>query len=384
MTLTTTRSPEAILDDVRAFAATEIAPRAREFDVSGELPRPFIDQLAAQGYLAASFPEQYGGLGLNPVEYGLFTEAIGKACSNVRALITVQTSLIGESLLRYGTPEQKQTWLPRIARGEKLGAFALSEPNVGSNAKGVETVYRKEGSLFVLNGRKRWISFAGIADFFLVMAREESSDRVSAFLIERGWGGVKTTPMQGLLANRASHVAEIDLHNVLVPEENLLGSVGGGFIYVTSTALDHGRYSIAWGSLAIAEAALEAMVTYSRTRSQFGEKLHQFQLIKGIIGDAITQIHAARALCLRAGELRAQNHPDAVIETSMAKYFASKIAMEIATQAVQVHGGNGITNEYPVERLFREAKVMEIIEGTSQLQQGVIADFGLHRYYVKP
>lgn len=372
--------PNPIVQEARLFAERELRPRATEIDRKEELPRDIIVQMAKRGYLSATFPEEYGGLELDPVSYGFFTEEIGKACCNTRALITVQTSLIGGSLLRWGTKEQKEKWLPAIASAEKLGAFALTEPLVGSNAKAVQLSYRKSGAKYILNGRKKWISFSGIADFFIVIASCEGS--VSAFLVDRESEGITVSPMSGLLANRASHIAEIQFDQVEIPCENLLGIEGGGFTYVVTTALDHGRYSIAWAGIGIAAEALEAMVHYSRNRTQFDKKICEHQLIQAMIADAVTELHAARALAVRAGELRGAKSADALMETTIAKYFASKVAMKVATDAVQTHGGNGCYNEYPVERLFREAKVLEIIEGTSQLQQEMIAGYGLRKYYL--
>ena len=254
----------------------------------------------------------------------------------------------------------------------------MSEPDIGSDASGVRTTYQPNGNGFVLTGQKKWISFGDIADIFLVLATCNGEKTV--FLVERDFDGVKTSPIKGLLGRRASHVAEIELNDVFVPEENVIGKPGAGFTYVIGTALDHGRYSIAWSGVAVAQEALEAMVTYSRKRRQFDKRICEFQLVQGIIGDAVTKTHAARALCIRAGELRKQGSSDAIVETSIAKYFASKVAMEVAVDAVQVHGGNGCSNCYPVERLFREAKVLEIIEGTSQIQQQMIAKYGLRQY----
>jgi alkylation response protein AidB-like acyl-CoA dehydrogenase len=198
--------------------------------------------------------------------------------------------------------------------------------------------------------------------------------------VERQFDGVRTLPMRGLLARRASHLAEIELDNVYVPGANVVGQPGGGFSYVVGTALDHGRYSIAWSGVAIAQEALDALVTYARKRKQFDQRICEFQLVQGIIADAVTKTHAARALCIRAGELRKRGDTNAVAETTIAKYFTSRIALEVAADAVQVHGGNGCSGYYPVERLFREAKVLEIIEGTSQIQQQLIARYGLRRY----
>ena len=379
--MTHTEYQQSIVSDVREFTDSRIRPFATEFELNERLPKELIRDMASKGYLAASFPAKYGGLGLDPVHYGLFTEQVGKGCCSTRGLITVHTSLVGESILRWGSEQQKEKWLPAMASGKKIAAFALSEPEVGTNAAGVQTKYHKNGKGYILNGIKKWITCGDIADIFMVIATNDT--HISAFLVERQFAGVSTKPLKGLLASKASHVAEITLDNVEVPETHLVGIEGGGYTYIVNTALDHGRYSIAWAGVAIAQEAVDAMVKYARNRSQFGKKLHHFQLIQAMIGDAVTKVHAARALCMKAGELRRTNHEDAMIETSIAKYFSSKIAMDITIDAVQLHGGNGCCNEYPVERLFREAKILEIIEGTSQVQQEIIAKYALSRYYKK-
>ncbi|UCH96568.1 MAG: acyl-CoA dehydrogenase family protein [Candidatus Aminicenantes bacterium] len=368
-----------IVEEAKAFADKEIRPFAAQFEENEAIPRELIDKMAGKGFLAPCFPKEYGGLGLDPVYYGLFTEEIGKACASTRAILTVHTSLVGETLLRWGTDEQKKKWLPKMSSGEKIGCFGLTEPNVGTDAKSVQTSCKKQGSKYIINGTKKWITLGDIADFFLIITTGEKG--VSAFLLERDMEGVKTTPIKGLLAGRAAHIALIELENVEVPPENLLAKEGSGFTYIVNTALDCGRYSIAWGGLGLCQEALEAMVSYSRKRKQFGKKLYNFQLVQGIIGDAVTKVHAGRALCLRAGELRKKGDANAVMETTIAKYYTSKIAMEITTDAVQIHGGNGCYNRFPVERLFREAKILEIIEGTSQVQQEIIANYGLRQYF---
>jgi len=210
-----------------------------------------------------------------------------------------------------------------------------------------------------------------------------SGENISVFIVEKKLEGVKTKRMENLLAARATHVSEVRLEEVSVPRNCLLGREGSGFPYVVGTALDHGRYSVAWGAVGVAQAALEAMVGYARRRSQFGKKIYDFQLVRGLIAGAVTRTHAARALCLRAGEMRTRGDADASLETAMAKYFASEAALETASDAVQVHGGNGCSGDYPVERLFREAKVLAIVEGTSQIQQEIIARFGLRKYFAK-
>ncbi|PJH91985.1 acyl-CoA dehydrogenase family protein [Bacillus sp. SN1] len=369
-----------IIQDFRGYCDGKIRPFAGEFDEKECIPAELIKELGSKSYFAAGIPEVYHGLGLNPVEYGLFTEQAGKACCNIRTLLTVN-SLVGESLLRYGTERQKEEWLVPIGKGEKIGAFALSEPNIGSDANHIETSYTKNGSCYVINGRKKWISFGAIADFFLVIARD--GEVVTAFIVDSRQSGVTVKKMEGMMANRASYLAEIEFDSVEVSDDQILGPIGGGFNYIVNLALDHGRYSVAWAGLAIAQEAVDSLVTYSRKRSQFGEKLYKHQMIKGMIGDAVTQLHAARALCMKAGEMRMKQDPEAVTETSIAKYFTSKVAVEITNSNVQIHGGSGFSRDHSAARLYREAKVLEIIEGTSQIQQQVIANYGLRRYFVK-
>lgn len=373
------RRQQAIVDEAAEFAAEEVRPFAGEFETKAAIPRELFKKMAAKGYLTAPLPREYGGLGLDPLYYGLFTEAIGKACASTRAILTVHSSLVAETMLRWATDEQKQKWLPMLSSGEKIGCFGLTEPDVGTDAKSVQTSCVKKGNAYIINGSKKWITLSGIADFIVVITRGEKGN--SAFIVDTASEGVTISPIQGLLAGRAAYISQIDFKDVEVPAENLLGKEGSGFTYIVNTALDNGRYSIAWGGLALAQEALDAMVAYARKRKQFGQKLHTFQLIQGIIGDAVTKTHAGRALCRRAGEMRKGKHPNAVIESTIAKYYTSRIAMEITTDAVQVHGGNGCYNQYPVERLFREAKILEIIEGTSQVQQEIISNWGLRQYY---
>ncbi|MCK4258421.1 MAG: acyl-CoA dehydrogenase family protein [Halanaerobiales bacterium] len=311
MNISLTTEQKEIIQSVRVFTDVEIRPFATEFEENQGLPRKLIEKLAAKGYLGATFPKKYGGLELDPITDGLLTEEIGKGCCNTRGLLTVHDSLVGESILKWGTEEQKN----------------------------------------------KWISFGDIADIFLVIASDEG--KVTAFIVERE-RGVVTRPIKGLLGGRASHIAEVEFNDIIVPEENVLGNVGTGFAYIVSTALDHGRYSIAWAGVAIAQAALEAMLSYSRERSQFGQKLRTFQLIQEFIGDAVTKIHAALALCLHAGKLRKSGDPDAIIETSLAKYFTSKVAMEVAIDAVQVQqqmiAGYGIKKYYPLKERGKHKK----------------------------
>ncbi|OFX86557.1 MAG: acyl-CoA dehydrogenase [Bacteroidetes bacterium GWF2_33_16] len=368
-----------IIEEVKLFAEKEIRPYASNFETTEALPRALIVKMAEKGFLSAPFPKEYGGMGLNPIIYGLLTEEIGKACCSTRALLTVHTSLVGETILSRGSDEQKKFWLPLMASGDKIGAFALTEPDVGTDAKSVKTNYVRVGDTFVINGNKKWITFGGIADFFIVIA--SNNDEITAFIVDRNLEGVQTKRINGLIGSRAAFVAEVEFKDVHVSENCILGQIGNGYSYIVNSALDFGRHSIAWAGLAIAQESLDSMVSYARQRKQFGKAIYTYQLIQGIIGDAVTNIHAARSLCLSASKMRMEKHEDSIIETSIAKYFTSKIANKIASDAVQVHGGNGCSNNYPVERLFREAKILEIIEGTSQIQQEIISKFGLRRYF---
>jgi alkylation response protein AidB-like acyl-CoA dehydrogenase len=380
MIMETTTHQQVIIEEAREFADREIRPFASVFEENEGIPGKLIGKMAARGYLAASFPKEYGGLGLDPLHYGLFTEVIGKACASTRAVLTVHTSLVGETILRWGTAEQKKRWLPDMANGNIIAAFALSEPGTGADAGSVKTSYAKDGDHFIINGNKKWITLSGIAGLFLVIAASNST--ITAFMVNRNSPGITTYPIKGLLAGRAAYISEIEFKNVRVPKENMLGKEGTGFSFIVNTALDAGRYSIAWGGLGIAQEALEAMVTYARKRKQFGKKIHTFQLIQGMIADAVATIAAGRALCIHAGRLRTEKHNDAIVETTIAKYYTSKMANHVTADAVQVHGGNGCYSKYPVERLFREAKILEIIEGTSQVLQEVIAEYGLQKFYI--
>lgn len=370
-----------VIEEARQFVDEHIRPFAAEFEQQAEFPTVLIRQMGKRGYLSASFPEEYGGLGMNALHYGHLVEEMGKGALSAAMLLTVTSGLVGETLLRWGTDYQKEHFVRPISDGSQIASFALSEPAVGSSAKDIETSYEKRGDSYILNGRKKWISFGSIADFFVVIAAEQSTRAISAFMVERNQVGVSTNHITGLLSCDASHIANIELEQVEVPAEHLLGKEGMGFTSIVNSALDYGRYHVAWMGVALAQEALEMMVTYARKRSQFGQKIYNFQLIKGMIGDAVTQVEAARSLCKEAGQLRADKHPDAAMKSTIAKYFASQAANRVAADAVQVFGANGFQKRFCVERLYREAKVLEIIEGSSQIQQQIIASHGLNKHY---
>jgi alkylation response protein AidB-like acyl-CoA dehydrogenase len=368
-----------LIKTARHFAENVLAHSALETDKAEGLSKELVNEMGALGLLGAILPEAFGGSGVDAVAYGEITRHIGKACSAARTLMTVHTSLVGETLVRFGTPQQKDYWLTEIAKGSKIACFALSEPNVGSDAKHIQTQYEKtDNNSYIINGQKKWISFAGIADVFLVFAN--CNGESSAFVVERDMPGVHIERLTGLLAGRGTHLAEITLTNVEVPRVNLVGRESAGFSFIANTALFYGRYSIAWAGLSLIEAALEAMVNYANQREQGGCLLSQHQLIQSLIADATVAFYASDALCKKIANARIENHPHVIEETNITKLYTSQQAMKVCTDAVQLFGANGFSENYPVERLFREAKVLEIIEGSTQIQKQLISNFSIARF----
>ena len=361
----------------RAFAAAEIAPHAGSWDRDEALPPAIVRRLAEQGFLGTIVPRELGGPGLDMITYGILTEELGRGCSSVRSLLTVH-DMVCQAIMRWGSRAQKEGYLPRLVRGEILGAFALSEPNAGSDAKGIETVAVSEGDGYVITGRKKWITFAQIAHLFLVITQCEG--KPTAFLVERDTPGLTIEPIRGLLGTRASMLAEMSFAGCRVPAGNIVGRIGFGVSHIVAAALEQGRYSVACGSVGIAQAALDASLEYSRQRKQFGSPIFDHQLIRAMLTEMLVQVRAARLLCYRAGWLRESADPGAFAETMAAKYYASRVAAQVATDAVQIHGANGCSESFPVERYFRDAKVMEIIEGSTQIQQMVMPRFELQEF----
>jgi hypothetical protein len=357
----------------RKFVDEAVIPYAAENDRQERMPVEDIHRIARLGYLGAVLPEAVGGAGMDMISFGLLNEELGRGCSSLRSLLTVH-SMAAVAIQRWGSKVQKEEWLPRLAGGEKIGAFALTEPNVGSDAKNIETAARTEGDEYVLNGEKRWITFGQMADLFLVFAKCEGQP--AALLVERETPGLSIRPVSGMLGVRASMLAELCLRDCRIPKGNLVGRLGFGLSHVAAAALDCGRYSVAWGTVGIAQACLEASLRYTNRRKQFGNYLKEHQLVRQMISEMITNVEAARLLCYQAGYLKDKGDPAAIIQTSMAKYFASRTASKASIDAVQLHGANGCSSSYPVERYLRDARIMEIIEGSTQIQQLTIADYG--------
>ncbi|MBF0468716.1 MAG: acyl-CoA dehydrogenase family protein [Desulfamplus sp.] len=314
---------------------------------------------------------------MDALTWGLLCEEVGHASGSLVSLLTVHSMVI-QAIVKWGTQEQRNHWLPRLASGEVIGGFGLTEVKIGSDARNAQTTATLDGDSYILNGQKKWISFGQVADLFLILAQVEG--KATAFLVEREREGFSTEPIKGMLGFRSAMLAGLDMDNCRIPARNMVGKTGFGFSHVAGTALDQGRYCIAWGCLGLAQGCLDASLEYSSERKQFGVPLKEHQLIQELIADMITQTQAARMLCYNAAFLKENKDPSLIMETSMAKYFASRTALKVASDAVQIHGANGCSDTYPVERHFRDAKIMEIIEGSNQMQQIIISRYGYQRY----
>ncbi len=366
MKLELTSEQRSARAELRAFVEQEIVPHAGRWDREEAIDLSLVGKLRERGYLGSLIPKEFGGGGRDMITYGLLTEEVGKGCSSVRSLLTVH-DMVAWAIQRWGSRDQKERFLRVMGPGERLGALALSEPNAGSDAKSVETVAVADGDSYVLNGRKKWTTFGQIAHIYLVLAQCEG--KPTTFLVERETPGFTVEPLHGIMGTRASMLAELKLESCRIPKENLVGRIGFGLSHVLAAGLEQGRYSVAWGSVGIAQACLEASQRYAHERLQGGVPIGDHQLIRAMLADMIVQSRAARLLCLRAGYLREQGDPGSSAETMAAKYFASLAATKAALDAVQIHGANGCHSDYPVERYLRDSRVVEIIEGSTQIQQ---------------
>jgi butyryl-CoA dehydrogenase len=383
MHLELTDEQRAVREMARKFAEEYIVPVARENDVNERFPGDIIEKMGELGLLGGPVPVEFGGAGLDNIGHALVTVEIGKACSSVRTTISVQISLVELSLARWGTEGQKRRYLPALCSGKLIGCFGLTEPNAGSDPSGMETTAVADGDHWVLNGHKVWISNGGVAGLAVVFAQTDKSKGhrgIGAFLVERGTPGFSTRDMHGKLGLRSSNTGELMLEDCRIPKGQMLGKVGEGF-KVAMSALDNGRYSVAAGCVGICQGCVEASLRYAKERKQFGRAIGSFQLVQDLIARMIVDTEAARLLVFRAGHLKNQG-VRCTREVSIAKYFASEAAVRCALDAIQVHGSYGYSNEYPVERYLRDAKVATIYEGTSQIQKLLIAsqDLGIRAF----
>lgn len=360
---------------VRDFTDSEIVPVARENDLNERFPGDILRKMAPLGFLGTLVPKEYGGAGLDYISQAIILEEVGRGCSSLRTILSVQLSLVEYSLLKWGTQQQKDKYLSGLCDGRYLGAFALTEPGAGSDAAAIKTkaVRGKDG--WVLNGSKTWITSGGRADMLIVFARtspEEGHKNVAAFIVEKGAPGFRTNDIKGKLGLKSANTAELFFEDCLIPQDAILGAEGEGF-KIALSALDNGRFGVAAGCVGIIQACIEASVKYAKERVQFGRSIASFQSVQDLIARMAVDRDASRLLVYRAAEMKNRGLRNTT-ESSIAKYFASEAAVRAALDAIQVHGAYGYSNQYPVERYLRDAKVTTIYEGTSQIQKLIIGE----------
>ena len=374
MDFSNSKTEELFLQMIRSFAENEVKPLAAEVDEQERFPMETVQKMAKLGLMGIPVPKEYGGSGGNVQMYIRAVEEISRVCATTGVILSAHTSLSMAPILENGTEEQKQKYLPKLASGEWIGAFGLTEPNAGTDAAMQQTVAEDAGDHWVLNGTKIFITNAAYADVFIVMAMTDKSKGtkgISAFIVERGFPGFSIGKKEAKMGIRGSATCELVFENCIVPKENLLGVMGKGFNLAMKT-LDGGRIGIAAQALGIAQGAMDETVKYTKERKQFGASIASFQNTQFQLADLETKIQAARFLVRSAAWKKDMKLPYTK-DAAMAKLFAAETAMEMTTKAVQFHGGYGYTREYPVERMMRDAKITEIYEGTSEVQRMVIA-----------
>ncbi|MDH4223435.1 MAG: acyl-CoA dehydrogenase [candidate division Zixibacteria bacterium] len=363
-----------IKEAAREFASEKLAPRAQEFDEKEEIPKELYKELADLGYMGMLMPEEYGGSGLDFISYILVMEEFSKTCAALEISLSVHNSLISDAIFKYGTEVQKKKYLPKLTRGEFIGAYSLTEPEAGTDAGSLKTTAILKSDHYIINGTKTFVTNGGIADLFMLFTLtkpEAKSKGISCLLVEKGLKGFNIGAKEKKMGIRGSDTRELSFEDCQVPKENILGEENKGF-NIALSLLDSGRIGVGAQSVGIAQSALDESLKYSKERVQFGQPICNFQAIQFKLANMATQIEAARLLVYRAAWLR-QNNVRCTKEASMAKLFASEIANFVVNEAVQIHGGYGYMKEYAVERYFRDARVTEIYEGTSEAQRIVIS-----------
>jgi butyryl-CoA dehydrogenase len=368
-----TDEQKLIRETARDFTDREIVPRARENDRNEHFDTELVQKIADMGFLGAIVPEEYGGRAVDYRTYALIVEEIGRGDSAMRTVVSVVTSLVCSSLVRWGTEEQKQEWLPRLCSGEALGCFGLTEPDTGSDASNLKTRAEKVNGGWRINGGKMWISLGNYAKLAMIFAQTDPEQKhrgLACFLVPTDSDGFSTQEIHGKLGLKGSDTAELSLDGIEVPDSALLGEVGDGF-KIAMSALDSGRYSVAAGCVGICQGCVDASVSYAKERTQFDRPIASFQLVQEMLADMVVETEAARGLVWRAGWLKDTDKPNTT-ETSIAKLYATEAAVKCANLAIQVHGGSGYVDDYPVERYLRDARVTTLYEGTSQIQKLII------------
>ena len=374
MNFNLTKTQELFRQMIREFAEKEVKPLAAEIDEQERFPAETVEKMAKLGIFGIPVPTQYGGAGGDNLMYSIAVEELSRACATTGVVVSAHTSLCMAPIMEHGTEEQKMKYLPKLASGEWIGAFGLTEPNAGTDAAGQQTTAVLDGDEWVLNGNKIFITNAGPAHVYIVIAMTDKSMKtkgISAFIVEKGTPGFEIGKKELKMGIRGSATAELIFNNCRIPKDNLLGKIGGGFPIAMKT-LDGGRIGIASQALGIAQAALDETVKYTKERKQFGKAIGQFQNTQFQMADLKTRVEAARLL-VRSAAFKKDSCVPYSADAAMAKLFAAETAMEVTTKAVQFHGGYGYTREYPVERMMRDAKITEIYEGTSEVQRMVIS-----------
>jgi butyryl-CoA dehydrogenase len=378
MEIELTEEQNLLRDTVRRFAEEVVKPRAKEIDETGEFPRAFFDQAGELGLAGVAVPEEYGGAGMDTLSYALVIEEISRVCATSGVILSVNNSLVCDPILKFGNDAQKREFLTPLASGKKLGCFALTEPGAGSDAASLRSTARRDGDDYVLNGNKVFITNGTDADVALVFASVDLSRKhkgITAFLVPADTPGYSHGTHEFKLGVNASGTTELAFESLRLPARWRLGEEGEGFKIAMST-LDGGRIGIAAQAVGIAQGAFEEALAYAQEREQFGQHLADFQAIQFYLADMATEIDAARLLTWKAAWAK-ENAKRYTLEAAQAKLFASEMAQRVTNKALQIHGGYGYTKEYNVERYFRDARITEIYEGTSEIQKMVIADWVL-------
>jgi butyryl-CoA dehydrogenase len=366
---------------VREFAESEVRPLAKEIDETGHFPRETFRKAAELGLTGVAVPEQYGGAGMDHISYAIVIEEISRACASTGVILSVQNSLYSDPVLRFGTEEQRQKFLVPFARGEKIGCYALTEPQAGSNAAALRTKAVRKGDKYVINGTKAWITNGGAADAAIVYTNthpEKGEKGITALIVEKGTPGFAVGKEEKKLGINATACCELSFTDCEVPVGNRIGAEGEGYKVALST-LDGGRIGIAAQATGIAQGAFDAALAYAQQRQAFGHPIADFQAIQFMLADMATEIDAARLL-VRKAAWKEETGARFSMEASIAKLFASEMATRVTHKAIQIHGGNGYSSEYPVERNYRDARITEIYEGTSEIQRLVIAAWVLKSF----
>ena len=375
MDFTFTEEQKQLRKSVREFAEGEIAPHVMEWDEASHFPMEIMPKLAEMGLLGVIFPEQYGGAGLGYIEYAIAIEELSRVDGSVGIIVAEHNSLCSNHIFKFGSKEQKKKYLTPLAQGKKIGAWSLTEPEAGSDAGGTRTTAARQGNCWVLNGAKTFTTNGHYADICVAMAvtdKSKNSHGISAFVLEKGTPGFRPGKKENKLGLRASDTSEVLFTDCRIPAENLLGPEGEGFVS-SLKILDGGRISIAALALGMAQGALDAATSYAKQRKQFGKTISEFQAIQFKLADMATQVEAARLLVYQAAWLADQGDARFTKESSMAKLFAGEVAVRVANECVQIHGGYGFIKDYPAEKYYRDVKLCTIGEGTSEIQKLVIA-----------